>query len=71
MYILSTEMGNKQDYISCCDSKFHAIRQSSDNSVLPAVPLQHRVLLRPVKITTTCIPSIYLYILATPFVSVG
>ena len=26
-----TEIGNKKDYISCCDSKFHAIRRSSDN----------------------------------------
>ena len=26
-----TEIGNKKDYISCCDLKFHAIRWSSDN----------------------------------------
>ena len=25
------EIGNKRDYISCYDSKFHAIRRSSDN----------------------------------------
>ena len=25
-----TEIGNKKDYISCCDSKFHAIRRSSE-----------------------------------------
>ena len=27
----NTEIGNKKDYISCCDSKFHAILRSLDN----------------------------------------
>ena len=28
-----TEIGNKKDYISCCDFKFHAILRSSDNTI--------------------------------------
>ena len=27
---VNTEIGNKKDYIACCDSKFHAIQRSSE-----------------------------------------
>ena len=68
-----TEICNKKDHISCCDSKFHATQRSSDNKFIFGVTtrnvvfliayictnrsllLYHRALLRPVKITTSCI----------------